>query len=161
MQSSTYDLMEVDQSKMSKMYLNKEVEFPLYGNDSYPEGSLYTTNTDITKYLQAMMKGARGEASALFSKEQYDLLFSDLLPDNLVPTDFADNFGVFWYKKNNKILHGGNSFGVSTYLEFDQSGEKGYVLLSNADASFSSTFDKYNLFATRVNKLINQFLSLN
>ena len=161
MHSSTYDLMEVDQSKMSKFYLNLETEFPLYGNDSYPEGNLYTTNEDMAKYLQTMMKGARGESSTLFSKEQYDLLLSDLLPDGLVPVDFADNYGIFWYKKNNKIMHGGNSFGVSTYLEFDQSGEKGYVLLTNADASFSGNFEKYNHFAEQANEFVNEFLNLN
>lgn len=159
MSSSTYDITEVDQPRLAKCYLDRENAYPLYANDSYVEGNMFTNNVDLGKYLLNMTQGARGDSEVLFSKSGYDLLFMDQLDAGIVPSDFADNHGIFWIKNGNSIQHGGNDFGVSTYLEIDASGDSGYSLVTNMDATFDYT--EYNRVAQLVNEAIGQFIDAN
>lgn len=159
MSSSTYDITEVNQSELAKCYLDKGHPFPLYANDSYVEGNMFTNNVDLGKYLLNMTKGARGDSEVLFSQSAYQLLFEDQLDPGIVPADFADNHGIFWIKNGNRIQHGGNDFGVSTYLEFDASGNSGYSLMTNMDATFDYT--EYNKVAPLISEAISQFVQAN
>lgn len=159
MTQSTYQIDEVNRQELAQWYFNLDIPFPRYGNDSYPEGNVYTTNEDLGKYLLDMMKGIRGQSTTLFSTQAYELLFADQLAAGVVPSDFANNHGVFWIKDDNKIQHGGNSFGVSTYLGFDQTGQSGYALMTNMDASFD--FGPYQEVAVRIDEAVNLFLQAN
>ena len=159
MNSSTYDITEVDQDQLAKCYLDRDHAFPLYANDSYVEGNMFTSNVDLGKYLLNMMQGARGDSDVLFSKSGYDLLFEDQLDSGIVPSDFAENHGIFWIKNGNILQHGGNDFGVSTYLQVDPSGDSGYSLMTNMDATFDYT--EYNRVAQLVSEAIGQFVDAN
>lgn len=159
MSSSTYNITEVNQNELAKCYLDKDTPFPLYANDSYAEGNMFTNNEDLGKYLLDMMKGVQGDTEVLFSQSGYELLFEDQLTSEIVPSDFADNHGIFWIKSGNRIQHGGNDFGVSTYLELDASGDSGYSLMTNMDASFDYT--EYNKVAQLVSEAVNQFMQAN
>ncbi|RTE53847.1 class A beta-lactamase-related serine hydrolase [Arenibacter aquaticus] len=158
MNSSTYDILEINTDEMAMRYINEDTPLPIYANDSYPEGSMYTTNGDMGKYLLNMVKGIRGESTALFSSDSYNLLFAPLLADGTVPQDFAENHGLFWYSQDGKVLHGGNSFGVSTHMEIDQSGTSGYVLMTNMDAAFNGNLQKYLTVKIKVANAISEFL---
>ena len=159
MNSSTYDITEVDQAQLAKCYLDKDHAFPLYANDSYVEGNMFTNNVDLGRYLLNMVQGARGDSDVLFSKSGYDLLFEDHLDSGIVPSDFAENHGIFWIKNGNIIQHGGNDFGVSTYLQVDPSSDSGYSLMTNMDATFDYT--EYNRVAQLVSEAIGQFVDAN
>jgi len=159
MSSSTYDISEVDMNNMAQWYFDRENPFPRYANDSYAEGSVFTTNIDFGQYLLDMMKGKQNLGGALFSASGYDMLFANQLPAGLVPADFADNFGIFWIKEGNKIQHGGNSFGVSTQLVFDKNAQSGYTLMTNLDASFDYT--AYAEVSQRIDQAIQSFIQAN
>jgi hypothetical protein len=133
----------------------------MYANDSYPEGGLYTSNEDMGKYLLDMVNGIKGESSLLFSEEAYEMLFDPQLADGLVPLDFAENQGLFWYFKDGKAIHGGNSFGVSTHLEIEQNGASGFIFMSNMDASFSGNTQNYLAVQEKVSKAIKEYLAAN
>lgn len=158
MTHSTYDISEVNIPGMATRYINDDTPLPVYANDSYPEGSMYSTNEDMGKYLLEMAKGIKGATSTLFSEAGYADLFSAHLANGIVPNDFADNHGVFWYIKDGKVMHNGNSFGISTHLEIDKNKDSGYVFLSNMDASFSGNFQYYNGVVSKVDAAIKQFL---
>lgn len=159
MSRSTYQLDEVDQQQLAKWYFDEETPYPLYGNDSYAEGSVFTNNQELGQYLLDMMKGVRGQSTTLFSEAAYETLFADQLPTGIVPAEFADNHGVYWIKDGNQIQHGGNDFGVSTYLGFDKTGESGYLLLTNMDATFDLA--PYQEVASRIDTVIRSFLQSN
>lgn len=159
MNSSTYDITQAIQSGLAKCYLDKDNPFPLYANDSYVEGNLFTNNVDLGKYLLNMTQGAQGDSQVLFSKSGYDLLFKDQLEPGIVPSEFADNHGIFWIKKGDLIQHGGNDFGVSTYLQIDPFRGSGYSLMTNIDATFD--YAEYNRVAQLVSEAIGQFVDAN
>ncbi|PXX25928.1 serine hydrolase [Arenibacter sp. ARW7G5Y1] len=158
MNASTYDISEINTHEMATRYINEDTPLPVYANDSYPEGSMYTTNDDMGKYLLDMVKGIKGESTVLFSKDSYELLFAPQLAAGTVPQDFAENHGLFWYFQDGKALHGGNSFGISTHMEIDQNGNSGYVLLTNMDASFSGNIQDYIAVKEKVTTAITEFL---
>lgn len=157
MNYSTYDIADVNPELMAKWYLDKDSPFPFYANDSYPEGSVFTNNIDFGKYLLDMINGGQGLSNALFSTNGYQLLFADQLPTGIVDPAFADNHGIFWIKQGDIIKHGGNSFGVSAYIELEESGSSGYSFMTNMDAVFD--FSKYQEVATRVDEVVKEFLT--
>ena len=154
MNASTYDISEINLNEMATRYLNDNTPLPVYANDSYPEGGLYSSNEDMGKYLLDMVKGIKGESNILFSKDSYELLFERRLTEGIVPNDFAENHGFFWYFQDGKALHGGNSFGVSTHMEIDQNGNYGFVLLTNMDASLSGNTQNYLALKEKVSEAI-------
>tara|TARA_R110002049_G_scaffold53516_3_gene149590 strand:+ start:56089 stop:57237 length:1149 start_codon:yes stop_codon:yes gene_type:complete len=161
MNRSTYDISEVNLANMATLYVNDQTPLPMYANDSYPEGSIYTTNEDMGKYLLDMANGLKGASTALFSEAGYDSLFNAKLAAGKVPQDFAENQAMFWYLKDGKVMHGGNSFGISTHLEIAVDGNSGFLFLSNMDASFSGNYENFAKVKEKVANGVAQFLESN
>ena len=159
MTQSTYDLAEVNQAQQVKSYLNKSTAFPRYGNDSYVEGNLYTTNADLGKYLLNMVQGSQGDSEKLFPGSTYQMLFQPQLSTEIVPAVFADDQAMYWYIEDGIVQHGGNSFGISTQLEFDPLTGEGFSLMTNLDASFD--FSAYQKVMTMVRQGVNKYLQAN
>ncbi|MDE3740907.1 serine hydrolase domain-containing protein [Maribacter polysaccharolyticus] len=158
MNASTYAIEAVDMEEMATAYINDATPLPFYANDSYPEGGLYSTNEDMGKYLLDMVNGVNGASSTLFSQAGYANLFNAHLENGIVPNDFAENHGLFWYMKDDKVMHGGNDLGVSTHLELHGNGNSGYVFLSNIDASFNGNMQQYQSIFSKIDTAIGQFL---
>lgn len=158
MTNTTYNFDEVDLSNMAKWYYSESEEFPLYGNDTYPEGSIVSNNVEMGKFMLDMMKGASGAGGQLFSATAYNQIFSEQLPSGVVPAGFAENHGIFWYLNKGKFQHGGNSLGVSTFLEIDATGDSGYVLLTNMDGTFTENGPKYSDVAQQIDNAVKAFL---
>lgn len=57
MTNSTYDKTKVDFDQIATSYFDKNTPLPRYANDSYPEGGLYTSSDDLSKYLIEMCNG--------------------------------------------------------------------------------------------------------
>lgn len=121
------------------LYFDKNTPLPLYGNDSYPDGSVHTSNEDLTKYMQDMMKGVAGNSTTLFSKTGYELLFQPLLVTGVTPPEIGTNQSVFWVRNGASISHTGGDPGLSTLMEFSEDGQTGILLLTNMDASTDAT----------------------
>lgn len=130
-------MLEVDFSQTAVPYLDKNTPLPFYGNHGYPEGSIHTSNNDLSNYLLDMIKGIKGQSNTLFSNEYYQLLFTEQLEDTVVPNFFAENHGIYWYKKGNHWSHGGNSLGVSSHMQIEADGSYGFSIIANMDATFS------------------------
>jgi CubicO group peptidase (beta-lactamase class C family) len=157
MNSSTFHFADAMQSEPAQAYYNKSTPFPLYNNCSYAEGGLFSNNLDMGKYLQDMISGYNGNSTKLFSSQYYSLLFHDQLEAGIVPSDFGDNHGFFWVRSGGKMMHGGNSFGISTYIEITESGKSGYSLMTNLDATFDQS--KFATVGPRIDEAIKLFLS--
>lgn len=161
MHNTTYNVLEVDLSKSAVPYLNKNTPFPFYGNHGYPEGSIHTTNTDLGYYLLDMTQGIKGQSTNLFGSDYYELLFSEQLDSGIVPNFFAENHGIYWYKKANSWVHGGNSLGVSSHIEISEDGSYGFAIISNMDATFSDNSPKWEEVLSLLKQAIVQYLQNN
>lgn len=161
MSQSTFNIDEVDVSNLATQYYDIYTPFPRYGNHGYVEGGLYSSSDDMSNYLLDMMKGARGASSVLFSSDYYDLLFTPQLAEGIMPTSFAENHGLFWYMKNGNVMHGGNSLGVSTHIQFKQDGSSGFCIITNMDGTFVGNEAKWEEVKTLITQAIQQYISNN
>lgn len=161
MANSTFNIEAVNFDQTATLYYNQNSPFPRYGNHGYVEGGLYSNSDDMSKYLLDMMKGARGESSTLFSKNTYNLMFTPQLQSEIVPIEFAENHGLFWYMKNGNLIHGGNSLGVSTHIELKQDGSSGFFIITNMDGTFTENAKNWEETKTLISKAIKEYISNN
>ena len=161
MNQTAYDAADLDQNQMAKLYWEKDTPLPKYANDSYPDGSINTSNEDLSRFLLDMMRGAKGQSTTLFSQQGYAMLFEALLPTGIVPAMLGENYGVFWALNGSTIHHDGSDPGTTCNLQFDKSSNTGYLLLTNMDASIDEHEAAYFDLAGKVSEAIDEFVQAN
>lgn len=161
MYATAYDLEDLNPAHVAQLYWDQQTPFPKYTNDSYPDGGVQTCSEDLTKYLLDMMKGVRGHSTTLFSPASYEVLFSTLLPDGVLPAYAGDQQGVFWFFEDGMISHDGSDPGTTCDLRFDEAGTTGAILLVNMDASTDEHEEAYIHLATAILTAISEFSDAN
>ena len=161
MNNTTFNVTEVNRQQWATPYLDKNTPLPFYGNHGYPEGSIHTTNDDLANYLLDMIKGMKGQSNTLFETAFYELLFTPQLDAGIVPDDFAENHGLYWYKKGNNWVHGGNSLGVSSHMEIKTDGSSGFFVIANMDATFSDNTDKWEAVLQLIKEGVQEYVQHN
>ncbi len=136
MNNTSWFLTEKNRSKMATLYWSREKQLPYYTTSSYPDGSLITSNEDLSKFLVEMMKGYSGESTFL-TKASFAELFkkqyvTDALPLNMDKKEV--NSGIFWvYFKNGRLGHTGGDFGVTTIMAFYPEKKTGFIFMTNSE----------------------------
>ncbi len=138
MNSSTWSLDQVDKEKQVTYYNEILNEVPRYRIVSYPDGGLYSSVSDLTKYFQEMMKGYEGE-SKLLSKES----FQEMMKKQYDVEELTE--GLCWDLSMGVDLigHAGNDFGTSTVAYFSPSTGIGRILFSNISIERDELQDSY------------------
>jgi CubicO group peptidase (beta-lactamase class C family) len=161
MNHTTYDPMAFSAEEQAQLYWEMDAPLPVYHNDCYPDGSVRTSNEDLAKYMQDMMRGASGQGGALFSPAAYEQLFSNQLSEGIVPAELEGEQAVFWFLKDGNIEHSGSDPGLNTNMIFNANGQAGFLLLSNMDASVDEHDEAAIEFQTKVVLAIESFLANN
>ncbi len=139
MSQSGWFFHEVDFSKHTKLYSNKETELAFYRLVNYPDGGLITSSADLGKYLVELITGYM-ENGKILNKESYKELFKPQLTDenhekrNEGPYNDEYNMGVFMgISAQGQIGHTGGDPGVATYMFFNTKTKVGKILFVNTD----------------------------
>lgn len=136
MNTTSWFLKEENRSKMAKLHWMREKPLPFYTNSSYPDGSLITSNEDLSKYLIEMIKGYSGESTFL-TKASFDEMFKKQFEVGKMPLNMnlkEENAGIFWvYFKNGRLGHTGGDFGVTTFMVFNPDRKTGFIFLANSE----------------------------
>jgi len=159
--NTAYGAAGVNAANLSTLYWERNIPLPYYYNDSYPDGSIVTSNEDLAKFLTEMMKGAKGQTNTLFSTEGYALLFEAMLPEGLMHPAVGENQGIFWALEDGDIKHSGSDPGTTCNLLFAENGSAGYFLLTNMDASTDAHEAAYYKVAESVHAAVVAFLQKN
>jgi CubicO group peptidase (beta-lactamase class C family) len=136
MNNTSWFLMDKNRPKMAILHFTREKPIPYYTTASYPDGSLITSNEDLSKFLMEMIKGFSGESTFL-TKSSFDELFkkqfaADKMPANMSPKEV--NSGIFWvYFKNGRLGHTGGDLGVTTFMVFYPDKKTGFIFLTNSE----------------------------
>ena len=131
MTSTGWSFEDIDMSKHSKLYFNKNTEIPFYSLITFPDGGLLTSANDLSKYLSELIKGFNGEGK-LLNKESYKEFFTKQLTSENFPYDSEENEGIFVsFASNGYIGHSGGDPGVTTFMFFDPNNETGIILFAN------------------------------
>lgn len=119
-----------------KNLLNSDGSLKTYSLATYPDGSLISSASDLTKYLIEMIKGYSGK-STLLTKKSFEALFQKQFAADKMPAAMdgrEPNRAIFWgYNRKGKIAHTGSDPGVSAFISFDPVTKVGRVLLINTD----------------------------
>jgi CubicO group peptidase (beta-lactamase class C family) len=139
MSDSGWFFNEIDFSKHSKLYSDKETELAFYQLVNYPDGSLITSSNDLGKYLSELISGYSGDGKIL-TDESYKMLFKPYLLDENFEERSEDvyndeyNMGIFMgLSAQGQIGHTGGDPGVATIMFFNTKTKIGKILIVNTD----------------------------
>ena len=125
MNSSNWDIDKIKKDRHISYYNELYNEIPKYYIITYPDGGLYSSVSDLTKYLQEMMKGYSGESS-LLSKES----FREMMSHQYDKEELTE--GLCWDLSIEGLIgHAGNDFGTSTLMYFSPESGIGRILFTN------------------------------
>lgn len=133
MNATGWNTPEVDVTKRSRGFINKDTLIAKYELITYPDGGLITSTEDLSIYLMELMKGQSGSGT-LLTTESYSELFKKQLSKEQLPEDSQDdNSGIFMEFGNRGIGHSGGEPGVATFMYFNPETELGKILFINTD----------------------------
>jgi len=143
MTSSGWSSKDIDTTKRSRLFANKEMLIAEYSLITYADGGFITSNNDLGLFLSELMKGYKGSGT-LLNKESYTTLFKKQKFPNV---ETEEEFGIFmefskeFIKiKDNVIGHNGSDPGVMTAMYFNPKTETGKILLVNTDSDFDDNY---------------------
>ncbi len=141
MNRSGWSYETIDQKNHITYYNESYNPVPHYKLITYPDGGLYATVSDLTKYLQEMMKGYQGTGSLLQSAS-YKEMMTNQIPTLDTPT------GIIWDMENPCCIgHAGNDFGIATMMFFDPKTGIGKILFTNISIEKEEQSDQfYSIF---------------
>ncbi len=124
------------ETKLEETLLNADKSLKPYSCISYPDGSLKTSASDLTKYLKQMMKGYFSGDTAIIGSNSYQTLFEKQFSEKDMPLHMdknEPNRAIFWsYSKKGVIRHTGSDPGVFAFISFDPLTRIGRVMMMNA-----------------------------
>ncbi len=139
MSNTGWSFENVDFSKHSKLYSNKETELAFYRLVNYPDGGLITSSDDLGKYLVELISGFNGNGKIL-SNESYRELFKSQLTErhykerNEGVYNDEYNMGIFMgISAKGQIGHTGGDPGVATHMFFNTKSKTGKILIVNTE----------------------------
>ncbi len=125
MSASHWDLAQVPQDKHVTYYNELKNKVPNYYIITYPDGGLYSSVADMTKYLQEMMRGYNGKSELLSQSSFKEMMKKQFQGDDL-------NDGVCWDLSFDGLIgHSGNDFGTATLMYFSPESGIGRILFTN------------------------------
>ena len=156
MNNSGWNYEAIDQTKTSQLYNNKTTVIPRYSLITYPDGGFLTTISDLSIYLNELIKGYSGSGK-LLQKSSYNELFrKQLEAENFEDRDpnhpYKDDYntGIFiGFSALENIGHTGGDPGVSSLLFFNAESKIGRILLVNTDIENQEGVNAYyNIYNT-------------
>ena len=98
---------------------------PKYQIITYPDGGLYSSVSDMTRYLQEMMKGLEGKSSIMTKKSYQEMMRKQFDGEELTE-------GICWDLSFEGLIgHAGNDFGTTTLMYFSPETGIGRILFTN------------------------------
>lgn len=140
MNSSGWSLKEIDFTKRSRLFANKEKMIAEYSLITYADGGFLTSSHDLGLFLSELIKGYGGNGT-LLNKESYQKLFEK---KTFLNDKKSEEYGIFiefrdgfLNSKEDLIGHNGSDPGVFTAMYFNPHTKIGKIVLANTDTDFS------------------------
>ncbi len=123
---------------------------------------LYTTNEDLGRFLQAMMRAYAGQPGIL-SKAGFLQLFARQFATAPVGLNVKeDNYGVFWvWFRNGRVGHTGGDLGLATLFAFYPDKLTGFCFMTNVDMEDGANSYKLSESLQEITTAIKEFEALN
>ena len=141
MHDSGWAIADLDPSKRSNFYLFKGQKIADYTAITYPNGCLFTSSSDLGKFLAELMKGY-SQGGQLLSKSSYAEFYKKQYARPLNQTGRV-NVGIFNeyntdFIGSTELLigHNGSDFGSFALLYFNPESQIGTIVMANTDIDY-------------------------
>lgn len=131
---------DIDTTKRSRLFANKEKMIAEYSLITYADGGFLTSSHDLGLFLSELIKGYVGNGK-LLSNDSYQQLFEK---QNFNDNGKTESYGIFiefrddfLKAKNDMIGHNGSDPGVFTAMYFNPATQIGKIILVNTDTDFT------------------------
>ncbi len=140
MENTGWDYNAIASDKHTVLYENPTTAIAPYQLVTYPDGGLRTSVNDLSRFLQELIRGYKGEGT-LLNQKSYQELFIGRLEDSHFKKRNAENpyndeynSGIFMgLSATGNVGHTGSDPGVATFMFFDSKTLFGRILLVNTD----------------------------
>ena len=164
MSNSGWFFEDIDFTKHSKLYIDRETEMAFYKLVTYPDGGMITSSNNLGKYLVEVIKGYNGVGTIL-TKESYIELFKPQLNANNhkernEKSVYNDeyNMGVFMgMSAKGQIGHTGYDPGVLTLMFFNAITKVGKIIIINTNIDNKEGINEYKAILKKLEEFENKF----
>mgnify|MGYP002526992978 FL=1 len=134
MQHSGFELSAANRQKLATAWMwtydGRRFEAPTFPLGTAPAGNLYSSVTDLAKFIVAVFQEGRAPKGKILTPETLRKMISPQ-----TGTDFGIGFHIQQLDGHKKIGHGGAVYGFSTQLEALPERKLGVVAVASLDGS--------------------------
>ena len=142
MQNTCWRLDKVDPKRHIVYYNELLNPVPPYTFSTYPDGGVFSSVSDLRKFMQEMMKARLGDSKILTQKSATEMMTESGL-------DLKLPVALIWDTEMGELIgHAGNDFGTATYMYFNPNTGIGRILFSNVSI-------EREVLASRFNEIYN------
>ena len=114
-------------------------EAPTFQMGIAPAGSMYTTVTDLSRFLSALFAGGRGSNGQILKQSTLDEMWTPQYAKAGSRTGYGIGFAISEMNGHRKIGHGGAIYGFATQLSALPDDKLGVVVVTTKDAANAVT----------------------
>ena len=141
MEDSGWTIKDIDAAKRSNFYLFKGQKIADYTAITYPNGGMFSSSADLSKFLAELINGYQGTGK-LLSKDSYKEFYNEQF-DEPINESGRINVGIF-NEYNNDFIgstelligHNGSDFGSFALMYFNPETNIGTIVMSNTDIDY-------------------------
>lgn len=120
-------------------YDHRVFEAPTFQLGMAPAGSMYSTVTDLGKFIQALFAGGQGENGRVLQRETLEAMWTPQYAAPGQTTGFGIGFGIGELDGHRRIGHGGAIYGFATELAALPDEQLGVVVVTTRDLANAIT----------------------
>lgn len=139
MSHSGWNFNTINFSKYTRTFINKTTPYPYYSLNTYPDGGLLTTSSDMSKYILELMKGYFGKGTILSVESFKEYFTPQLKAENFTErstSEYSDeyNMGItIGFGSTGNFGHTGGDPGLNSVMWFFKDKKMGRYLIVNTD----------------------------
>ena len=120
-------------------------EAPTFQIGMAPAGSMYTTITDMGRFMSALFAGGRGAKGSILKPSTLEQMWTPQYAKPGQKTGYGIGFGISDLNGHRKIGHGGAIYGFATQLSALPDEKLGVIVVTTKDAANAVTSHIANL----------------
>ncbi|WP_316793722.1 serine hydrolase domain-containing protein [Pedobacter frigoris] len=139
MDNSGWNFRSINFSKYTHTFQNKTTPYPYYSLNTYPDGGMLTTASDMSKYISELMKGYFGNGTILSKKSYKEYFTPQLNAKNFIDRstgEYSDeyNMGItMGFGSTGNFGHTGGDPGLFSVIWFDKYKKIGKYFIVNTE----------------------------
>lgn len=119
-------------------YHGREFPAPTFELGMAPAGSMYSTVTDLSRFLSALFNEGKGIHGQILKKETLEMMWTPQFADKDAEEGFGIGFHISKHQGKRKIGHGGAIYGFATQLSALPEEKLGVIVVTSRDVANSA-----------------------